>query len=87
MKRLKLNINAHIGCLGTFNERYAPDGYLASLSFDEQLEIISRVDGIEGLAAWYPGHPLIDEPDKLIKKLSQYNLRVADIGPEMWSDP
>jgi len=87
LKKLKLNINAHIGCLGTFNERYAPDGYLKELTFDEQLEIISKVDGIEGLAVWYPGHPLIDKPDKLIKKLAQYNLRVADIGPEIWSDP
>lgn len=86
MKRLKLNINAHIGCLGTFNERYVPDGYMSSLTFDEQLEIISGINGIEGLGVWYPGHPLIDNPDKLLKKLSQYNLRVSDIGPELWSD-
>ncbi len=86
MKRLKLNINAHIGCLGTFNERYVPDGYVDELSFDEQLDIISKVDGIEGLGVWYPGHPLIDDPDKLIKKLTQYNLRVADIGAETYTD-
>lgn len=86
MKKLKLNINAHIGCLGSFNERYVPGGYMDELSFEGQLKIISEVDGIEGLGVWYPNHPLIDNPDKFLKKLAQYNLRVADIGAETWSE-
>ena len=84
--KLNLNINAHIGCLGKFSERYVPDGYFSEISFDKQLEIMSKIDGLTGLAVWYPGHPLIDKPERLAKKLADYNLRVADIGPDIWSD-
>lgn len=86
MRKLKLNINTHIGCLGTFSERYVPDGYMDELSFDAQLEIISKIEGIEGLTVWYPNHPLIDNPEKLVKKLAQYNLRIADVCAETWSN-
>jgi sugar phosphate isomerase/epimerase len=86
LKNLKLNINAHLGCLGTFNERYVPDGYMDELTFDEQLEIFSKVEGLEGLTVWYPGHPLIDSPEKLVDKLAQYNLRGADIVTETYTD-
>ena len=83
---MKLNINAHIGCLGSFSERYVPGGYFDDMEFEEKLEIMSKIDGLTGIAVWYPGHPLIDSPDKLKRKLASYNLRVADIGPEIWSD-
>ena len=83
---MKLNINAHIGCLGSFPERYVPGGYFDDMEFERKLEIMSKINGIDGLAVWYPGHPLIDDPGKLKKKLADYNLRVADIGPEIWSD-
>jgi xylose isomerase len=48
---------------------------------------MSGIESLEGLAVWYPGHPYIEEPAKLIKVLSNYGLRVADIGPDIWSDP
>jgi len=83
---MKLNINAHIGCLGSFSERYVPGGYFEDMEFEKKLEIMSKINGLEGLAIWCPGHPLIDNPEKLKRKLADYNLRVADIGPEIWSD-
>ncbi|MFO8086825.1 MAG: TIM barrel protein, partial [Bacteroidales bacterium] len=83
---LALRINAHIGVLGTFNERYVPGGYFDEIEFDKMLEIMGKIEGLDGLSVWYPGHPLIDEPEKLKKKLENNNLEIADIGPEIWSD-
>jgi len=87
MKKLKLNINCHYGCFGSFSERYVPGGYDPIFDFEDMLEIMSGIEGLEGLAVWYPGHPYIENPDKLKKILSDYGLRVADIGPDLWSDP
>ena len=87
MKKLKLNINCHYGCFGSFSERYVPGGYDPIFDFEEMLKIMSGIEGLEGLAVWYPGHPYIENPGKLKKILSDYGLRVADIGPDLWSDP
>ncbi len=84
---MALRINAHLGCLGTFSERYVPGGYYEAIDFESALEVMSKIDGLDGLGVWYPGHPYIEDPDKLKAKLMQYGLRVADIGPEIWSDP
>src|SRR5450830_1585717 len=51
------------------------------------LQDMAEIDGLEGLAVWYPGHPYIEDPAKLKKILSGYGLRVSDIGPDIWSDP
>lgn len=87
MKKLKLNINCHYGCFGTFQERYVPGGYNSVYDFKKMLEVISKIEGLEGLAVWWPGHPFIENPGKLKKVLSDYGLRVSDIGPDIWSDP
>ena len=87
MKKLRLNINCHYGCFGTFSERYVPSGYNELYDFKKMLEVMSKIDGLEGLAVWWPGHPYINEPAKLKSILSDYGLRVSDIGPDIWSDP
>ena len=86
MKKLELRINASLATLGTFSERYVPEGYFDQMDIEKKLEIISSIDGIQGMGVWYPGHPLIDNPQKLKKKFSDYGLVVADIGPDLWSD-
>ena len=83
---MELNINTHIGVLGTYAERYVPSGYYQSMEFEKQLDIISKIDGLTGLALWFPGHPLIDDPGKLKSTLGEYNIKVADIYPDTWSD-
>src|SRR5665647_1686157 len=87
MKKLKLNINCHYGCFGSFSERYVPGGYDSLYDFEKMLQDMAEIDGLEGLAVWYPGHPYIEDPAKLKKILSGYGLRVSDIGPDIWSDP
>ena len=83
---MDLNINAHLGCLGTFQERYVPGGYFDPIEFEEALKIMSDIEYLDGINVWHPGHPLIDQPDKLKKKIAKYGLKIADIGPEIWSD-
>jgi len=83
---MKLNINTHMGSLGIFQERYVPAGYFEIIEFEEALEIMSKIEYLDGIDVWYPGHPLIDQPDKLKKKVEEYGMKIADIGPEIWSD-
>ena len=40
---MKLNVDAHLWCLGTYAERYVPGGYYDSMSVDEQLEAMSKI--------------------------------------------
>jgi len=83
---VELHVDAHLWCLGTYGERYVPGGYFEPMSLDEQLQSMSDIEGLEGLFIFYPTPPLPDDPDQLLKKLSDYNLRVSNLCPELWSD-
>jgi len=66
--------------MGTFAERYVPDGYLDVLPVERQLEILAGIDGITGLNIFYPLAGLPTDPVKLTEKLSQYGLRVSNVA-------
>ena len=74
MKKLELKINAHLGILGTFSERYVPEGYFDKMDFEKKLEIFSNIKGIEGMGVGYPGHPLIDNPQLVLILLLCLNI-------------
>ena len=46
---MKLNVDAHLWCLGTYGERYVPGGYFEDMTLDEQLEMMSKIEGLTGL--------------------------------------
>lgn len=83
---MKLKVDAHLWCLGTYGERYVPCGYFDEMAVDEQLEIMSKIKGLDGLFVFYPTPPMPTEPDKLLKKLESYNLRVSNICAQGWAD-
>lgn len=83
---MKLNVDAHLWCLGTYVERYVPGGYLDEINVDEQLEIMSKIEGLTGLFVFFPTAPLPSDPEKLVKKLSNYNLKVSNVAVEEWGD-
>ena len=85
---MKLNVDAHLWCLGTYAERYVPGGYFDEISLDEKLEIMSEIEGLTGNFTLYPTDPLPSDPDKLVKKLADYNLVVSNVAPSLtWGDP
>ena len=85
---MKLNVDAHLWCLGTYAERYVPGGYFEDLSLDEKLKIMSEIEGLTGNFTLYPTAPLPSDPDKLVKKLADYGLVVSNIAPSLtWSNP
>lgn len=51
---MKLNVDAHLWCLGTYAERYVPRGYYDEMDADRQLEIMSKIEGLNGLFTFYP---------------------------------
>ena len=83
---MKLNVDAHLWCLGTYGERYVPGGYFEEMSVDEQLDIMSGIEGLTGLFVFYPLAPLPGDPDKLVAKLDSFGLKVSNIAVECWSD-
>ncbi|MCE5329343.1 sugar phosphate isomerase/epimerase [bacterium] len=83
---MKLNVDAHLWCLGTYAERYVPGGYFDELTVDQQLEIMSKIKGLTGLFTFYPITGLPNDPDKYIKKIESYGLKVSNIAVECWGD-
>jgi xylose isomerase len=83
---MRLNVDAHLWCLGTYGERYVPGGYFGEMTVDQQLEVMSGIDGLTGLFVFYPFPPMPDDPDKLVKKLDNYGLKVSNLAVECWSD-
>jgi len=83
---MKLNVDAHFGCLGTFGERYVPGGYFEDMTTDQHLDIMSKIDGLTGLFISYPVAPLPDNPDKLVAKLDNFGLKVSNIAVECWAE-
>lgn len=83
---MKLKIDAHLWCLGTYAERYVPGGYFEDMELEKKLEIFSSIEGLDGLVVFLPSDPLPSDPGKLLKLLSDYNLSVSVIEPEIWSD-
>ena len=75
----KFKVSAGLWILDTFAERDVPRGYHEPMELDEQLEVLSRIRGLDGLGVVYPAPPLPDDPDKLVKKLGQHNLKVGDV--------
>ncbi len=83
---MQLRVDAHLWCLGTYAERYVPGGYFDALTGEEQLEIMSKIDGLTGLFTFYPTAPLPNDPDKLVKKVESYGLKVSNLAVESWGD-
>ena len=83
---MKLNVDAHLWCLGTYGERYVPGGYYDPMDVDQRLQIMSNIKGLDGLNVLYPTPPMPTKPDELLKKLNSYNLRTSNICPVGWAD-
>jgi len=83
---MKLNVDAHLWCLGSYAERYVPGGYYDDMDVDKKLEIMSKIEGLTGLFVFYPTAPLPSDPDKLVKKLDNFGLKVSNIAVEGWGD-
>ena len=75
-------ISAGLWILDTFAERYVPGGYHDPLSFDRQLQIMSRIPGLDGMGVLYPPAPFPADPVKLVEKLAAHNLKLGDITVE-----
>lgn len=83
---MKLKVDAHLWCLGTYAERYVPGGYWETLEVGKQLEIMSRIDGLDGVFVFFPTPPLPADPVKLKQYLAEYGLKPSNLGVENWGD-
>lgn len=83
---MKFKISAGSWCLGSYGERYVPSGYHEELSLEKQLDIFSKVEGLDGLGFEYPLEKSLNDSDNLIKILADYGLKVADLSVEDYSD-
>ena len=72
--------------MGTYKERYVPEGYYNAMKVDERLEIMSKIKGLSGLFTFYPPAPLPSDPETLVKKLSNFNLQVSNVCVVGWNN-
>jgi sugar phosphate isomerase/epimerase len=85
-RTMKLNVSAHVFCLGTYAERYVPGGYFDEMTIDEMLEIFSKIEGLDGVFQIYPPLLMPKDPVKLKQKLMNHDLQLADVFVEGWGD-
>lgn len=83
---MKFKVSVGIWCLGTYGERYVPQGYFEPLELDQKLDIMSKVEGLDGIGIEYPQQGLTDDPEKLKEKFGSFGLKVADVSVEDYSD-
>jgi xylose isomerase len=83
---MKLNVSAHVFCLGTYAERYVPGGYFEEMNIDQMLEIFSKTEGLDGIFQMYPPALMPKDPVKLLKKVADFGLKIGDVFVEQWSD-
>ncbi len=83
---MKLNVSSHLWVLGSFGERYVPGGYFEDMKLEEKLEEMSKIEGYDGILIFYPTPPLPNDPDKVVKLLGNYGLRVANMAVENFTD-
>lgn len=83
---MKLNVSAHVFCLGTYPERYVPGGYFEEMSIDEMLDIFSKTEGLDGIFQMYPPALMPKDPVKLLEKAQSFGLKVPEVFIEEWSD-
>ncbi len=83
---MKIRVETHFETLGKSKERYVPGGYYDDIDIDRKLEIMSKIDGLDGIFVLYPPDPLPSDPDKLVKKLNNHGLEVASIYPDNFTD-
>jgi len=81
-----LKISSHLWVLGTFGERYVPNGYYEDMKLEKKLEEMSKIDGYDGVLIFYPTAPLPSDPDKIVKMLANYGLKVANTAVENFTD-
>jgi len=76
---MKLNIDAHLYCLGPTNDVYVTGGYFDEFTLHENLEHLSRTGLVTGLNMIWPTAPLPEDPVKCAGFLKQYGLKVSYI--------
>lgn len=81
----KLRVSAGLWILDVFAERYVPGGYWDPMGLDEQLRLMSHLEGLDGLGVIYPPAPLPENPEDLVRRLGDFNLKVADITVDNYS--
>jgi len=81
----QFNLDCHLFCLGTFNERYVPDGYFDPMDVNEALGIIGD-SGITGFMRTWPTGPFPSDPEDFKRLLAGHGLVPSTILIDNFSD-
>ncbi len=83
---MELRVDSHLWVLGDYRERYVPHGYFSDMDIGNKLEIMSKIEGLDGLFIFYPPDPLPSDPEKLIKKLADFGLVVSNLSTDNFTN-
>ena len=79
----RLKIDVGTTSFGSCADRFVRKGYKKGYNFRKQLEMISKVEGITGVALDYPSQ--YDDPDKLRRLLNNAGLELGMTEIDMYS--
>lgn len=83
---MEMKISVYLGIFGTYPNRHTPDGFHdAPEDPERELEVLSRIEGLRGVNFIYPNPSVASDPDTLVRKCANHNLRVANIFAENWA--
>lgn len=74
---MSIKIEASLAAFSPCNDRFVPEGYKEGLALEEQLKIISKIDGIDALPMLYDDKSMA--PDKMKVLLGGYGLQVGTV--------
>lgn len=87
---MSLKISSQQSIFSTVVDKYVPDGFLDPMALDEQLEIMAKIDGLDGFGFNYPTYlnvaALPEDPSELLKKVKEYNLEIADVTIDTFTE-
>jgi xylose isomerase len=70
-------------CLGKQGDRFST--YREDVTLEEKFELASRIEGLQGVGAYYPGE--LEDIDKYNDLCSKYGFETSEIVVDIFSDP
>lgn len=84
---MKLRTTPRFACgiwyFGACGDRFKKDGYRDDIPLEKRLELISEVEGLEGVEFHYPSELNENNVTKLTAIMKDLGLKVANVGPHL----
>jgi xylose isomerase len=82
--KTELKLASNLCPFSTLRDRFVSSGYTKGYAFNKQLELMSKVKGIDGVALGYPGH--FQKGINVRKTLANHGLKLATLDTDIYTE-